>query len=1187
MATDLEERNAGIYDEDKPAWKTSLDNTSETGDEGSSSDAMASKDIQAKEKSGAKSSSTKADKSEGGSLYKPGKPKGNSFKSRLSKKRAAIGFGIASSLITGFILIFLQIPNLLVNQLKEMLIGRIGNVQMYQQRKYRQKTIPKMKNFFKEGGRMANKMVDELAADGYILSYDPKTGALIGLQTSRGANGLIGTGIGDNVEAWMDQRHPFRSSRWKTKRMNAFKKIYGVVSTSVVDAEKAKNGPDKDLPPKAQVNKGVGTDVLEPNKDGAIDELNVTGNDADPASTPEAEAEAERRVTGAIETDNAIGEELKAERSAIIDTGADVKPNGIVEGIASGGLDEPLRKALDDVNVPSVGSRLKGVKGALNPLDFVDKICTIRKRTNGALQLARAARSIKLIRYSMVFINAADDTRRGNANPKLISELMKRVTSEDKNGNSIGGSPGFAYMMKGKFSKSRNKNVKQSVAVDGKLTGIVGGINEAVDGNTGNGLDIGCPFAQNPITQVVAGVGSIVAGISSGGLSAAAQKAALEAAELGVKQAVKKTVISIIKSKLVREAALGIAGELTFEAFMGYLDAYVQQQLTLPFTGQEKGGQLGDILVAGAGASNKQRSLSAGMVPATSEQYAAAESEYIAWRDTQFKNLSFKDRMFNSEHPNNLAFNLALASPTSATDFANKTKDASVSLASSVLNPGKYIGLLGNIFGGKVSAETEDYVPFETYTLNGGNGDKTELATDPAGNLQVIMRRDIEAIDPEPNMDSLVAEGQVNPQTALPIDGSLFDRHVKNCVDNPDILSQIEEDDDDDCLAKKPETIRFKAHLAYLDTTDAFEAEFFPEDIDTPSAADSAAIGSGNNKVYTIGDSLTVGMRDAGGLRDKYTAAGWDSTDIEAKKSDNTEQAIAKVTADSAIVAQAGTVVVMLGTNPSQDSAGAIKKMIDTIRSINPTANIVWMNNRTDINDFAANNASLLLQSLALKFKVIDWSSEYVKNKAKYPGLGDGTHLNAAGYAAKSTFLISQLGPPPAAGAGVSAGLTWPLQQTKAQVQSSLGSCLQIAQKSICDAGHKYKAHDLFAAPGTPVLAASSGTVLKADRGDCGHGFGSAFTVTVYDSVNDATYFYQHMDPSAGGVAKGAVLKPGDKIGVVGSSSAACNSSPHLHFDAMKGKGRAQCSRNSCSADVKARFIDISKGLYQGYEVLP
>jgi murein DD-endopeptidase MepM/ murein hydrolase activator NlpD len=1174
MATDLEERNAGIYDEDKPAWKTSVDKTSETGNEGSSSDALTSKDIQAKEKSGAGSTSTKADASEGGSLYKSGKPKKLSIKSKLSRKRAAIGFGIASSLITAFVVIFLQIPNLLVNQLKEMLIGRIGNVQMYQQRKYRQGKVAKMKNFFKEGGPMANKMLTEMEADGYKPIF--KDGSIVGLEPYRGANGIVGAGIGDNLEQWIDRRHPFRSSRWKTKRMNAFKKIYGVVSTSAVDAEKAKSGPDKDLPAKNQVNKNVGTDVLDPNKDGAIDKLDVVGDDA--VTTPEDEA----RAAGAIETDNAITEELTSEREAILKNGADVNPNGIVEGIASGGLDKPLQEALE-ASGTSVGSKLKGIA---NPLDVVDKVCTIRKRTQAALQLARAARSIKLIRYSMVFINAADDTRRGNANPKLLSELMKRVTSEDKNGNSIGGSPGFAYMMKGKFSKSRNKNVKQSVAVDGKLTGIVGGINDTTSSIPG--LNSGCPIAQNPIVQVTAGVGSIVAGLFSGGSATAASITAAQTTKEAFKIAVQKVVTSIITKQVARQVALSIAGELTFEAFMGYLDAYVQKQLSLPFTGQEKGGQLGDILVAGAGSSNKQRSLSAGMVPATPQQYAAAESEYIAWRDTQFKNLSFKERIFNSEHPNNLAFNLALASPTSATDFANKTKDASVSLASSVLNPGKYIGLLGNIFGGKVSAEEDDYVPYETYTLNGSNGDKTELVTDPAGNLQVIMRSDIEAIDPEPNMDSLVAEGQVNPQTALPIDGTPFDRHIKNCVENPDLLSQIEEEDEFDCLAKKTETKRFKAHLAYLDTRDAFEAEFFPEDIDTPSAADSAAIGSGNNKVYTVGDSLTVGMRDAGGLRDKFTAAGWDSTDIEATVGERTEQAIAKVTADKAIVAQAGTVVVMLGTNQSTGYADKIKQMIDTIRAINPTANIVWMNARTDKQDYAADNASLLLQSLALKFKVIDWSTEYAKNKAKYPGAGDGIHLNGSGYAAKSTFLISQLGPPPTAGtAGVSTGLTWPLQQSKAQVQSSIGSCLQIAQKSICDAGHPYKAHDLFATPGTPVLSVSSGTVIKAKNGSCGHGFGSAFTVTVYDSVNNATYFYQHMDPNVGGVSTGTVLKPGDKIGVVGASGAACNTSPHLHIDASTGNGRGSCSRQSCPADVKAKFIDISKGLYQGYEVLP
>ncbi len=1183
MATDLEERNAGIYDEDKPAWKTSLDKTSETGDEGSSSDAMSSKDIQAKEKSGAKSSSTKADKSEGGSLYKPGKPKGNSFKSRLSKKRAAIGFGIASSLITGFILIFLQIPNLLVNQLKEMLIGRIGNVQMYQQRKYRQGKIPKMKNFFKPGGRMANKMVDELAADGYILSY--KKGSLIGLQTSRGANGLIGNAIGDNVEAWMDQRHPFRSSRWKTKRMNAFKKIYGVTSTSVIDAAKAKNSPDKDLPANNQVNKNVATEVLDPNKKGEIDAINTT-NDTD-GKTPEEKQSYEERAAKANDTGGALTEELDAERKAILTEGADVNTKGIAAGIASGTIDEALQESLENGAASvSFGSKFTaGAKGLLNPLDILDKVCTIKKRAQTAIQLARAARSIKLIRYAMVFINAADDTRRGNADPKLLNSLMKRVMSEDSNGNSIGGSPGFAYMMKSKFSKSRNKQTKQSVAVDGKLTGVVGGINEKLDGTPG--LGAGCPVVQNPIVQVGAGAASVVAGVFSGGQSEVAILLAEGSFKIALQTVVKDIVASIISKQALKQVALGAIGNLGFEAFMGYMQAYVQKQLTLPFTGQEKGGQLGDILVAGAGASNKQRSLSAGMVPATTQQYAAAEGEYIAWRNEQFKNLSFKEKLLNPEQPNNLMFNLALATPTSVTGLVNSSKDASVSLASSVLNPGRYLSTLGNLFTGRVSAEVGDEVSYDTYTLNGSNGKKTDLATDPAGNLQVIMRPDIEAIDPEPNSDALIADNQIDAQTLLPIEGSAFARHVENCVENTDILTQIEESDESDCLAEKQQTKQFKAHLAYLDTTDAFEAEFFPEDIDTPSAADSAAIGSGNNKVYTVGDSLTVGMRDAGGLRDKYTAAGWDSTDIEATVGDRTEQAITKVTVDSAIVAQAGTVVVMLGTNASTGYAEKIKQMVDTIRGINPTANIVWMNSRTDKQDYAADNSSLLLQSLALKFKVIDWSSEYAKNKAKYPGAGDGIHLNGAGYAAKSTFLISQLGPPPAAGAGVSAGLTWPLQQSKAQVQSSLGSCLQIAQKSICDAGHKYKAHDLFAAPGTPVLAASSGTVLKADKGDCGHGFGSAFTVTVYDSVNDATYFYQHMDPGAGGVAKGAVLKPGDKIGVVGSSPAACNSPPHLHFDAMKGKGRAQCSRDACSADVKARFIDISKGLYQGYEVLP
>lgn len=1015
MATDLEERNAEIYDDDKPSWKTSLDKTSETGDEGSSSDALTSKDIQAKEKSGAKSSSTAADASEGGSLFKAGKPKKFSLRSKISNKKAAVGLGIASTILTGIIVVFLQIPNLLVNQLKEMLIGRIGNVQMYQQRRYRQGKVSRMSNFFSKDGRMGEKMLAEMRTDGYEAIFSKDGKSIIGLKPSRNANGIIGTGIGDNLEEWIDRRHPFRSSRWKTKRMNAFKKIYGVVSTSVVDAEKAKSGPDKDLPPDNQVNKNVATDVIDPNADGEIDELKVQGDPAE--KTPEEQKVIDDKL--ADDTNNPLTEELKAEQKAILTEGAEVNPKGLASELGSDIITPNLADSLEKgvVNA-SVGSKfIDGAKGVLNPLDIVDRVCTIRSRAQGAIQLARAARSVKLIRYAMVFINAADDTRRGNANPKLMNSLMKRVTSEDANGNSIGGSPGFAYMMKGKYSKSRNSKSKQSVAVDGKLTGVVGGINDRI--GTLPGIKTGCPFAQNPLVQVGAGAGSLVIGFFSGGSS----EAALIAAEQTTTQVIRVAVTGIVKSILTKQVAgkiaLGFISEISFQGFMGYMSAYVQKQLLLPFTGQEKGGQLGDILVAGAGASNKQRSLNAGMVPATSEQYASAESEYVAWRDTQFKNLSFKERIFNSEHPNNLMLNLALASPTSATDFANSTKDASVSLASSVLNPGKYIGLLGNILGGKVSAETEDYVAFETYTLNGTNGDRTELATDPAGNLQVIMRSDIEAIEPEPNADTLIADNMVDAQTLQPIAGSNFASHVENCVNNPDLITQLEEGDTFDCLAKKEETKRFKAHLAYLDTRDAFDAEFFPEEIDEQEPTGQTANPSGgNNKIYTIGDSLTVGMRDSGDLGKKYSAAAWDSTKIEATSGDRIEQAIPKLIADKVEVGASGSVVVMLGTNKSNDFATKIKSMIDTIRTLNPNAAIYWMNAATDKADYSDINSAIQSQSAGLKYKVIDWNAEYNKNKAKYP-LPDGIHMNAAGYKLKSDFLISQLGPPPAPQAAV------------------------------------------------------------------------------------------------------------------------------------------------------------------------
>lgn len=165
-------------------------------------------------------------------------------------------------------------------------------------------------------------------------------------------------------------------------------------------------------------------------------------------------------------------------------------------------------------------------------------------------------------------------------------------------------------------------------------------------------------------------------------------------------------------------------------------------------------------------------------------------------------------------------------------------------------------------------------------------------------------------------------------------------------------------------------------------------------------------------------------------------------------------------------------------------------------------------------------------------------------------------------------------------------GTRWPLVESKAQVKSTLGKCYDEALKKICMAGHPYKAHDLFAPQGTQVVAFSKGEVISSKTGTCGHGFGDAFTVQVFDSESNTTYFYQHMDPGAKGVAKGAIVKPGDPIGKVGPTGAACNTATHLHIDASTGRGRVGCSRLSCSAENQAKFKDISSQLFLAAEAL-
>jgi len=89
---------------------------------------------------------------------------------------------------------------------------------------------------------------------------------------------------------------------------------------------------------------------------------------------------------------------------------------------------------------------------------------------------------------------------------------------------------------------------------------------------------------------------------------------------------------------------------------------------------------------------------------------------------------------------------------------------------------------------------------------------------------------------------------------------------------------------------------------------------------------------------------------------------------------------------------------------------------------------------------------------------------------------------------------------------------------------------------------------DIFAARGTPVLAASEAYVRRVETTRRGGN-----VVWLRDARGNSLY-YAHLDRQA--VAEGARVEPGDTIGFVGNSGNARTTPPHLHFGVYRrGEG--------------------------------
>lgn len=95
--------------------------------------------------------------------------------------------------------------------------------------------------------------------------------------------------------------------------------------------------------------------------------------------------------------------------------------------------------------------------------------------------------------------------------------------------------------------------------------------------------------------------------------------------------------------------------------------------------------------------------------------------------------------------------------------------------------------------------------------------------------------------------------------------------------------------------------------------------------------------------------------------------------------------------------------------------------------------------------------------------------------------------------------------------------------------------------------GRVHKAIDIMAPAGTPVVAATDGTVESLFRSDEGGN-----TIYLRSPGGGTIYYYAHLQSYAAGLSEGQQVLRGQRLGAVGSSGNADETAPHLHFAILR-----------------------------------
>jgi endonuclease/exonuclease/phosphatase family metal-dependent hydrolase len=530
-----------------------------------------------------------------------------------------------------------------------------------------------------------------------------------------------------------------------------------------------------------------------------------------------------------------IKEEFDRINSAIDELDA---RNNLVDGVKKTALKSGLKSSVTSF---AVG------------LGTVDTFCTAWTTIRVASQAAKIYGARQIIRYSHVFMNTADDIKRGTATPESVAYLGKILTSVNSKGKSATDSAGYHYatdgdiFKAGKFDASLDGKALTDSAVDNNILqnevsryvngqiipdNMVASLISKIGASDSKTADKTCEVVKSWKGQAIiftAAIGGAVLAFFTGGASLGAGTVAQIAAT-----ATLSIALAIIVPKLMDMAK----GEL--------------------ITGEENGNEAGNAITSGRAGYNAQVSQARAL--AVLDQDDAVEYNQATQRTV-------------ADYNETERLELSPFDPTSKNTFIGGIVSSLIPYATKLAQPGSTLTStaslvtqsFGNIINPTTNAATVTKEEFEQCD----DIDYKGLAADPFCNLRYGLSKEALAIDPEGVLNYMETNGYIEQDSTNGkpggVNGSVYQEYITQCIERTtaigDTLTEDEQGNGENCIQGKSggnEERNTMFRLFYLDTSiqDGMDSDF---SVGTASAVNSGAGGQFNVGSFNICYGVAAG----------------------------------------------------------------------------------------------------------------------------------------------------------------------------------------------------------------------------------------------------------------------------------------------------------------------------------------